>query len=119
MPEFVFTMQGVTRVHPPDKKVLDNVTYLHSTQPEPEEEEAHQFTDANYGPEAQSAVEDIEPGSMILIDQGAGIWAVVTEEGMPDHTDDEAWALLCITEDGEESAFIAGLGEIVTYRPAN
>jgi ATP-binding cassette ChvD family protein len=26
MPEFVFTMQGVTRVHPPDKKVLDNVT---------------------------------------------------------------------------------------------
>ncbi len=26
MPEFVYTMQGVTRVHPPDKKVLDNVT---------------------------------------------------------------------------------------------
>jgi ATP-binding cassette ChvD family protein len=26
MPEFVFTMQEVTRVHPPDKKVLDNVT---------------------------------------------------------------------------------------------
>ncbi|MCH2109993.1 MAG: energy-dependent translational throttle protein EttA [Polyangiaceae bacterium] len=26
MPEFVFTMQNVTRVHPPDKKVLDNVT---------------------------------------------------------------------------------------------
>ncbi len=26
MAEFVFTMQEVTRVHPPDKKVLDNVT---------------------------------------------------------------------------------------------
>lgn len=26
MAEFVFTMQGVTRVHPPDKKVLDNIT---------------------------------------------------------------------------------------------
>ena len=26
MPEFVFTMQEVTRIHPPDKKVLDNVT---------------------------------------------------------------------------------------------
>lgn len=26
MPEFVFTMVGVTKVHPPDKKVLDNVT---------------------------------------------------------------------------------------------
>jgi sulfate-transporting ATPase len=26
MPEFVFTMQEVTRVHPPDKKVLDNIT---------------------------------------------------------------------------------------------
>src|SRR5690606_33029041 len=26
MPEFVFTMREVTRVHPPDKKVLDNVT---------------------------------------------------------------------------------------------
>ena len=26
MSEFVFTMQEVTRVHPPDKKVLDNVT---------------------------------------------------------------------------------------------
>ncbi len=26
MPEFVFTMQEVTRVHPTDKKVLDNVT---------------------------------------------------------------------------------------------
>jgi ATP-binding cassette ChvD family protein len=26
MPEFVFTMQGVTRVHPPDKKVLENIT---------------------------------------------------------------------------------------------
>ncbi|MCL2723821.1 MAG: energy-dependent translational throttle protein EttA [Polyangiaceae bacterium] len=25
MPEFIFTMQGVTRVHPPDKKVLDNI----------------------------------------------------------------------------------------------
>jgi ATP-binding cassette ChvD family protein len=26
MPEFIFTMRGVTKVHPPDKKVLDNVT---------------------------------------------------------------------------------------------
>ncbi len=26
MPEFIFTMQGLTRVHPPDKKVLDDVT---------------------------------------------------------------------------------------------
>jgi ATP-binding cassette ChvD family protein len=26
MPEFIFTMVGVTKVHPPDKKVLDNVT---------------------------------------------------------------------------------------------
>ncbi len=26
MPEFVFTMQEVTRVHPPDKKVLSNIT---------------------------------------------------------------------------------------------
>src|SRR5690606_4116733 len=26
MAEFVFTMQGVTRVHPPDKKVLENIT---------------------------------------------------------------------------------------------
>lgn len=26
MPEFVFTMHEVTRVHPPDKKVLDNIT---------------------------------------------------------------------------------------------
>ncbi|MCA9642396.1 MAG: energy-dependent translational throttle protein EttA [Polyangiaceae bacterium] len=26
MPEFIFTMQGVTRVHPPDKKVLENIT---------------------------------------------------------------------------------------------
>jgi ATPase subunit of ABC transporter with duplicated ATPase domains len=26
MPEFVFTMQEVTRVHPPDKKVLNNIT---------------------------------------------------------------------------------------------
>jgi energy-dependent translational throttle protein EttA len=25
MPEFIFTMQAVTKVHPPDKKVLDNV----------------------------------------------------------------------------------------------
>jgi energy-dependent translational throttle protein EttA len=25
MPEFVFTMMGVTKVHPPDKKVLDNI----------------------------------------------------------------------------------------------
>src|SRR5690606_25835620 len=26
MPEFVFTMQEVTKVHPPDKKVLENIT---------------------------------------------------------------------------------------------
>ncbi|HYQ30330.1 MAG TPA: energy-dependent translational throttle protein EttA [Polyangiaceae bacterium] len=26
MPEFIFTMQEVTRVHPPDKKVLENIT---------------------------------------------------------------------------------------------
>jgi ATP-binding cassette ChvD family protein len=26
MPEFIFTMQGLTRVHPPDKKVLEDVT---------------------------------------------------------------------------------------------
>ena len=26
MPEFIFTMQKVTKVHPPDKKVLDNIT---------------------------------------------------------------------------------------------
>ena len=26
MPEFIFTMVGVTKVHPPDKKVLDNIT---------------------------------------------------------------------------------------------
>jgi len=26
MVDFVFTMQGVTRVHPPDKKVLENIT---------------------------------------------------------------------------------------------
>src|SRR5512142_1774829 len=26
MPEFIFTMQDVTRVHPPDKKVLENIT---------------------------------------------------------------------------------------------
>ena len=26
MPEFIFTMRGVTKVHPPDKKVLDNIT---------------------------------------------------------------------------------------------
>ncbi len=25
MPEFIFTMQAVTKVHPPDKKVLDNI----------------------------------------------------------------------------------------------
>ncbi len=25
MPEFIFTMQGVTKVHPPDKKVLENI----------------------------------------------------------------------------------------------
>lgn len=25
MPEFIFVMQGVTKVHPPDKKVLDNI----------------------------------------------------------------------------------------------
>jgi ATP-binding cassette ChvD family protein len=25
MPEFIFTMTGVTKVHPPDKKVLDNI----------------------------------------------------------------------------------------------
>ncbi len=25
MPEFIFTMQGVTKVHPPDKKVLSNI----------------------------------------------------------------------------------------------
>ena len=68
--------------------------------------------------EARAAIEDIEPGSMILIDESAGTWAVVTEEGLPDDTDDEAWALLCTTEDGQETAFIAGLGEIVTYRPS-
>src|SRR6185436_7695348 len=26
MPEFIFTMQEVTRVHPPDKRVLENIT---------------------------------------------------------------------------------------------
>ncbi len=26
MPEFIFQMRGVTKVHPPDKKVLDNIT---------------------------------------------------------------------------------------------
>jgi ATPase subunit of ABC transporter with duplicated ATPase domains len=26
MAEFIFTMQEVTRVHPPDKKVLENIT---------------------------------------------------------------------------------------------
>ncbi len=26
MPEFIFTMQDVTRVHPPDKRVLENIT---------------------------------------------------------------------------------------------
>ena len=26
MPEFIFTMQGVSRVHPPDKRVLENIT---------------------------------------------------------------------------------------------
>src|SRR5688500_7994656 len=26
MPEFIFTMREVTRVHPPDKKVLENIT---------------------------------------------------------------------------------------------
>src|SRR5688572_17467068 len=26
MPDFIFTMQEVTRVHPPDKKVLENIT---------------------------------------------------------------------------------------------
>src|SRR5690349_3835469 len=26
MPEFIFTMQEVTKVHPPDKKVLENIT---------------------------------------------------------------------------------------------
>jgi ATP-binding cassette ChvD family protein len=26
MPEFIFTMQNVTRVHPPDKRVLENIT---------------------------------------------------------------------------------------------
>src|SRR5258708_5025362 len=25
MPEFIFTMRAVTKVHPPDKKVLDNI----------------------------------------------------------------------------------------------
>ena len=25
MPEFIFTMQGVTKVHPPDKRVLENI----------------------------------------------------------------------------------------------
>src|SRR5262245_37908583 len=25
MADFIFTMQGVTRVHPPDKKVLENI----------------------------------------------------------------------------------------------
>src|SRR5512147_2229918 len=25
MPEFIFTMTGVTRVHPPDKRVLENI----------------------------------------------------------------------------------------------
>ena len=24
--DFIFTMQGVTKVHPPDKKVLENIT---------------------------------------------------------------------------------------------
>ena len=26
MPEFIFTMREVTKVHPPDKKVLENIT---------------------------------------------------------------------------------------------
>jgi energy-dependent translational throttle protein EttA len=26
MPEFIFTMQNVTRVHPPEKRVLENIT---------------------------------------------------------------------------------------------
>jgi len=26
MPEFIFTMQDVSRVHPPDKRVLENIT---------------------------------------------------------------------------------------------
>ena len=26
MPEFIFTMQNVTRVHPPDKRVLEDIT---------------------------------------------------------------------------------------------
>ena len=25
MPEFIFTMQAVTKVHPPDKRVLENI----------------------------------------------------------------------------------------------
>ena len=26
MPEFIFTMQNVTRVHPPEKRVLEDIT---------------------------------------------------------------------------------------------
>jgi hypothetical protein len=41
MPEFIFTMQEVTKVHPPDKKVLENavVSAGSGNRQEPEQSE--------------------------------------------------------------------------------
>lgn len=97
--------------------IQDNVAYL-PTAREAADDHGEFLPEVEYGLEAQAPIEDIQPGALILIDESAGTWAVVTEEGMEDDEDDSAWALLCVTEDGEETALVTGIGEMVTYRSA-
>lgn len=68
-----------------------------------------------FGPEVEVAVEQLEPGDLVLVDEQTGQWAVV-EDAVADLCDEGSWCVDWRGDDDSRGAVSLPEGEMVTSR---
>lgn len=96
-------------------KGLASVSDLRIREKLEEEDSAEEESEDCFGEIETLRIEDIVPGTKVLIDEGEGIWGIVADS-MADESEEAHWVIACVTDDGADETIVAPEGEIFPIR---
>jgi DNA segregation ATPase FtsK/SpoIIIE, S-DNA-T family len=96
-------------------KGLASVSDLRIREKLEEEDSGEEESEDCFGEIETLRIEDIVPGTKVLIDEGEGIWGIVADS-MADESEEAHWVIACVTDDGADETIVAPEGEIFPIR---
>lgn len=80
------------------------------------DEVADDVWDVPYGEEQVLDVDELQVGDLVLVDEAAGLWAVLAEEPDTETDDSDSTALFYRTDNDEDGVLVVEEGDAVTIR---